>query len=220
MKQKKFYFQNLVFIFTKSKFKSKYSYFTSSFLQLNLKRMQMFKLFAKKYSNRERILFRFLRKNNLMDKLTDKELEDFTPFLHTRIYQQNEAIFFRNDPSQALYIIKSGRIKISIDVEEQFEDLLELSVGETLGDNAILENSLRGYNAICSSDSCEVYVIPQVNILDIFAHNIEIKAKMLEGLAIYYDRYLINLARSYRDTFGLFNLSNVYDITQREILGE
>ena len=78
----------------------------------------------------------------------------------------------------------------------------------------------RGYNAVCSSDSCEVYVIPQINIIGIFAHNIEVKAKMMQGLARYYDRYLINLATSYRDTFGLFNLSNVYDITQRDILGE
>ncbi len=179
----------------------------------------MFKLFAKKYSNRERALFRFLRKNNLMDKLTDKELEEFIPFLHVRKYHYNEAIFFRNDPSQALYIILNGRVKISIDVEEQFEDLLELSDGESFGDNAILEYSFRSYNAICSTDSCELYVIPQVNIMDIFSHNIEIKAKMMQGLARYYDRYLLNLAKSYRDTFGLFNLSNVYDNTQREILG-
>jgi CRP-like cAMP-binding protein len=180
----------------------------------------MWKLFAKKYSNRERILFRFLRKNNLMDKLTDKELEEFIPFLHIRTYQHNEAIFFRKDPSQALYIILAGRIKISIDVETQFEDLLELSAGESFGDNAILDTSIRSYNAICSSDTCELYVIPQVNIMEIFAHNIEIKAKMMQGLARYYDKYLVNLAKSYRDTFGLFNLSNVYDITQREILGE
>jgi len=180
----------------------------------------MFKLFAKKYSNRERALFRFLRKNNLMDKLTDKELEEFIPFLHVRTYQYNEAIFFRNDPSQALYIILSGRVKISIDVAEQFEELLELAVGESFGDNAILEHGFRSYNAICGSDTCEVYVIPQVNIMDIFVHHIEVKAKMMHGLARYYDRYLLNLSKSYRDTFGLFNLSNVYDITQRDILGE
>lgn len=180
----------------------------------------MFKFFDKKYSNRERILFRFLRKNNLMDRLTDREIAEFVPFLHLRTFSQNEVVFFRNDPSQALYIIKSGRIKISIDVEEHFEDLLELSSGDSFGDNAILEVSIRSYNAICSSESCELYVIPQVNINYIFAHHIEIKAKMMQGLARYYDRYLVNLAKSYRDTFGLFNLSNVYHITQKEVLGE
>jgi CRP/FNR family transcriptional regulator, cyclic AMP receptor protein len=180
----------------------------------------MLKIFAKKYSHRERILFRFLRRNNLMDKLTDREIQEFVPFLHLRTYQQNEVVFFRNDPSQALYIIKSGKVKISIDVEEHFEDLLELSNGDSFGDNAILETSIRSYNALCSSETCELYVIPQVNISHIFAHNIEIKAKMMQGLARYYDRYLVNLAKSYRDTFGLFNLSNVYDITQREVLGE
>lgn len=179
----------------------------------------MIKLFAKKYSNRQKILFRFLRKNNLMDRLTDREVEEFTPFLHLRKYQQNEAIFFRNDPSQALYIIKSGFVTISIDVEQEFENLLTLTVGESFGDNAILEHSLRNYNAICASDTCELYVIPQVNIMDIFENNIEIKAKMMQALARYYDYYLLNLSRSYRDTFGLFNLSNVYDITQKEITG-
>lgn len=155
-----------------------------------------------------------------MDKLTDRELEEFVPFLHLRTYAANEVVFFRNDPAQALYIIRSGTVKISIDVEEHFEDLLHLSTGDTFGDNAILDPSIRSYNAICCSENCELYVIPQVNIIQIFAHNIEIKAKMMQGLARYYDRYLVNLAKSYRDTFGLFNLSNVYDITQREILGE
>jgi CRP-like cAMP-binding protein len=180
----------------------------------------MFNLFAKKYSNREKVLFRFLRKNNLFDKLEDDEIAEFLPFLHLRTYHHKEVIFFRNDPSQALYIIKTGNVRISLDVEEHFEDLLVLSAGESFGDNAILEHTSRSYNAICNSEICEVYAIPQFNIVDIFNHHVEIKAKMLQGLARYYDRYLINLAKSYRNTFGLFDLANVYALTQNDISGE
>ncbi|MFY7787908.1 MAG: Crp/Fnr family transcriptional regulator [Thermoflexibacteraceae bacterium] len=180
----------------------------------------MFNLFAKKYSNREKVLFRFLRKNNLFDKLEDEEIAEFLPFLHLRSYHYNEVIFFRNDPSQAIYIIKSGNVRISLDVEAHFEDLLVLASGESFGDNAILEQTMRSYNAICNSEVCEVYAIPQFNIHDIFNHHVEIKAKMLQGLARYYDRYMINLAKSYRNTFGLFDLANVYALTQHDILRE
>jgi len=176
----------------------------------------MLKLFTKRYSPRERLLFRFLRKNELFEKLTDKEIEEFVPYLHLRTYAENEVVFFRNDPSQALYIIKSGHIKLNLDVNDQFEELLMLHPGASFGDNSILENTVRNYNAISCSDDCELYVIPQVNILDIFESNIHIKAKMVSAVAQYYDKYLTNMSKVYRESFGLFDLGQVYIMSQRK----
>jgi CRP-like cAMP-binding protein len=174
-------------------------------------------IFAKQYSPKEKVLFRFLRQSKLFEKLTDEELDDFVPFLNVRNYKKNEAVFFRNDPSQALYIIKSGEIMLNLDVQDKFEELIVIYKGESFGDNALIEGARRNYNAICYSETCELYALPQVNILNIFEENMEIKVKILQAFAYYYDQYLSNVFKAYRDTFSFFDLSEAYLLAKRNM---
>jgi CRP/FNR family transcriptional regulator, cyclic AMP receptor protein len=177
----------------------------------------MFSLFANKtFSPQERVVFRFLRRSQLFEKMTDSELAEFLPYLHPRKYAFNEAIFFRGDPSQALYIIKSGEIILNLDVQDKFEELLRLRTGDSFGDNAVLEGAKRNFNAIAATENCELYVIAQVNVLAIFEENTEIRAKMLTAFARYYDRYVAHIVRSYRDNFGFFELGKAYLGAKRE----
>ncbi|MCS7019715.1 MAG: cyclic nucleotide-binding domain-containing protein [Cytophagales bacterium] len=177
----------------------------------------MFRFFDRKsYSPREKVMFRFLRRSDLFHDLTDDELATFIPHLHPRRYLQNEAIFFRGDPSQALYIIKSGEVKLNLDVEDSFEELITLTRGDTFGDNAILEGARRNFNAIAASEVCELWVLAQVNILEIFEEEPQIKAKMALAFAAYYDRYVRHIVKAYRNNFGFFNLGEAYLSAKRE----
>jgi len=177
----------------------------------------MFRFFDRKsYSPREKVMFRFLRRSDLFHNLTDDELALFIPHLHPRRYLQNEAIFFRSDPSQALYIIKSGEVRLNLDVEDNFEELITLTKGDTFGDNAILEGARRNFNAIATSEVCDLWVLAQVNILEIFEEEPEIKAKMSLAFAAYYDRYVRHIVKAYRNNFGFFNLGNAYLSAKRE----
>ncbi|TAD98945.1 MAG: cyclic nucleotide-binding domain-containing protein [Bacteroidetes bacterium] len=172
----------------------------------------MFPFFAKKYSDSERQLFDFLRRNLLFKKLTDKELFYFLPSLHLRTYKADEVIFFRNDPSQAIYLIQQGEVKLTVDVQGKFEDLVKLSVHESFGDDSMLENSQRNYHAICTADNTEIFVIPQINILDIFHVNTEIKAKMLQALTQHHSKYIAAVFKVYRESLGFFELRQTYHI--------
>lgn len=178
----------------------------------------MFSLFSKKtYSPQERVIFRFLRKSQLFHDMADDELAEFLPYLHPRKYAMNEAIFFRGDPSQALYIIKSGDVVLNLDVQDKFEELLRLRTGDSFGDNAILLGARRNFNAIAASEPCELYVIAQVNILSIFEENTSVRAKMLTAFAHYYDNYVSQIVKSYRNTFGFFELGHAYLRAKRDI---
>ena len=53
----------------------------------------------------------------------------FLPHLHLRQYKNEEVVFFRNDPSNAFYIVKSGKVSLNIDVNNQFEVLMVLKSG-------------------------------------------------------------------------------------------
>lgn len=173
----------------------------------------MFNPFKRTYTQDEQEYFDFLGKNKLFEQLTKKEMSYFLPYLHLRKYQKNEVVFFRNDPSQALYIVKSGEIGLKLDVKDRFETIMTIQTPITLGNNALLKNAHRIYNAIVISNQASLYVIPQVNILGIFERFPEIKAKMLESLAeIYYDNFN-NLFISYQATHGFFELEEMFRLS-------
>ncbi|MDQ3393206.1 MAG: cyclic nucleotide-binding domain-containing protein [Bacteroidota bacterium] len=166
--------------------------------------------FKKTYTLSELNLFRFLAKLKLFESLSHEEMALFQPYLYLRTYKEGEAVFFRNDPSHALYIIKNGNISLNIDIKDKFEVLGVLKAGSAFGDNSLLKNSRRIYSAVTESEMAELYVVPQVNIMEIFNLHPVIKAKMLNSLAEMYNEYTVNLFKAYKSSFGFFNLGEAY----------
>ena len=173
--------------------------------------------FAKKFTPKERSLFKFLRQTEIFYDLDDDELYEILPYLHLRKYAQNEVIFFRNDPSQALYLIKNGTVMLNMDIQDKFVPLMPIHTGSYFGDDALVEGSVRKYTAVSMSEACEVYVIPQVSLLDIFEDDLQIKAKVYEAFAREQNRYLAAIFKHYRDSFGFFDLGQAYQSVQREV---
>jgi CRP-like cAMP-binding protein len=173
--------------------------------------MALFNPFAKSYSQQERNLFRFLRKNAYFRKLSDEELSNFLPHLYVRNYSRNEAVFFRNDPSQALYFVKEGQVQLNIDVaEDSLEQLCTHEVGSCFGQNALLENTQRIYNAISSAERTELYVLPQVNVMEVFTEAPKIRAKVMTALSENYFHEKERLFKRYRQSYGFFELGTAY----------
>jgi len=166
--------------------------------------------FTRTFSEEEQSIFRFLKSLPLFEALTDKELSHFLPHLHERTYQAEEVVFFRNDPSHALYILRKGRVNLTLDVNGNFEVLRELTAGSVLGENCILEGTKRPMNAYVMSETAQFYVIPKDNLLLIFENSPEVKAKMLEEFARVNELHMKKLFKFYRNSFGLFNLADIY----------
>lgn len=170
----------------------------------------MWNPFARKYSLKDKQLMNFLRKMLLFSCLTDEELMTFLPNLYLRNYSKDEIVFFRNDPSQALYIVKSGQIRLDLDIGERFEELGKVKTGGLFGENCLVSGSNRLYNAICCDSVTELYILPLANILEIFEEYPVIKSKMYEMVAQHQQEYIQNLFNAYREAFGIFELSHSY----------
>jgi CRP/FNR family cyclic AMP-dependent transcriptional regulator len=170
----------------------------------------MLKFFKKSYSDEEKELFDFLRKNPLFKTLSDDELDKFRPYLYTRNYNENEVVFFSGDPSHALYIVKKGVVSLNLEMKGDFEKLMILRNGAVFGDNAVLEKTKRIYSAFVLADGAELLVIPQVNIFEIMEHNQMIKAKIMASFAGLYNQYTQRLFETYKDSRGFFDLNTVY----------
>jgi CRP/FNR family transcriptional regulator, cyclic AMP receptor protein len=166
--------------------------------------------FKKSYSIKELNLFRMLSKIKPFERLNYEEMALFLPHLYLREYKLDEAVFFRNDPSNAFYIVKSGKVTLNIDINKTFEVLQVLKSGGFFGHNAFLEHSIRVYSAIVISETCELYVLPKVNIMEIFDRRAKIRAKMMTSIAELYNDFNHQIFNTYRSSLGFFNLSDAY----------
>jgi len=166
--------------------------------------------FKKTYSIKELNLFRSLSKVKPFENLNYEQMALFLPHLHLRQYKNDEVVFFRNDPSNAFYIVKSGKVSLNIDVNNQFEVLMVLKSGGFFGHNAFLESSNRLYSAIVTSEVSELYVLPKANIMEIFDSRPRIKAKMMTSIAELYNNFNKNIFDAYRSSFGFFNLADTF----------
>ena len=72
----------------------------------------------------------------------------------------DEVVFFRNDPGNALYLVKSGKVSINIDIEDEFELLSVIKSGGAFGESSLLSESNRVYTSIIYSERAELYVLP------------------------------------------------------------
>ncbi|BDC97857.1 cyclic nucleotide-binding domain-containing protein [Persicobacter psychrovividus] len=167
-------------------------------------------LFKKPYSDEDIQLYDFLQNCPLLAELNYRELSEFKPFLYLREYQKDEAIFFRNDPSQVLYIIKNGEVSMSVDIEGNFEELGRIGAYGAFGKNALLPHTHRLHHTIVTSTKAEIYAIPASDLHDIFEKYPEIENKMLRALTVYYNDYMKKLFIAYKKSKAFFELKDVY----------
>lgn len=170
----------------------------------------MSKLFDASFSDKDLQMMDFLKRDPLFEKLTQRELSFFIPFLHERTYQQDEVIFFSGDPSQALYMVKSGMVSLNIDIKGNFEKLVTLRSGHVFGDNSLIENSKRIYSALVQTESCVLYVLPQINLLEVMDQRKKVRAKLMTSFAVTYNEYTSRLFRAYKNSLGFLDLNEVY----------
>ena len=108
--------------------------------------------FSKTYDEDQLQMFDFLQQIKFFERLRQKELARFIPAMHRRKYLKDEVVFFSKDPSQAIYLIKNGKINLTIDIKDNFETIMEVNRGEAFGENSLLENAKRTYTALIISE--------------------------------------------------------------------
>lgn len=167
--------------------------------------------FSKTYDEEQLAMFDFMQRIKFFERLRQKELARFIPAMHHRKYVRDEVVFFSKDPSQALYLLKKGKVNLTIDIKDNFETIMEINKGEAFGENSLLENAKRTYTALIESDEAELIVIPHFAIQEIFDSNPKIKAKIMTSLSEYYNSNNQRLFRSYRESFGFFSLRQMFE---------
>ena len=144
------------------------------------------KIFEKPFTKDENIIS-LIQSTILFKSLTREEILILIPHLYLRNYVKNEVVYFRTDPSKALYIIKKGTVAMKIDVNEDLLEIMQIKDGHLFGENSILKNANRLLSAIVISENAEIYAIPYLKLQEVFQRHNSIKIQVINAFAEKYN---------------------------------
>jgi CRP/FNR family cyclic AMP-dependent transcriptional regulator len=95
-----------------------------------------------------------IRSVPLFGSLTDEEVRDLRSLLRTRAVQAHTSLFQTGDQGDAMYLVESGRVRISITDDDEKEIILaELTQGDYFGEMAIIDGKQRSASATVTQDA-------------------------------------------------------------------
>ena len=123
-----------------------------------------------------------LRSVPLFASLDDDSAKDLRNLLREKVVPQNTALFNQGDVGNAMYLIESGRVRISIRDEDDHElTLAELAQGDFFGEMSIIDGRKRSADARVL-DEARLAVLPREDFLRFVRDNPNVALEMLSAL--------------------------------------
>ena len=96
----------------------------------------------------------FLASVPLLSGLDRAELQRFAEVTREKTYPRGSVILFENDPGDALFIVREGRVKVVLIGEDGREVILGvLGVGDHFGELSLIDNQPRSAHVIAMEDA-------------------------------------------------------------------
>ena len=123
-----------------------------------------------------------LRSVPLFASLDDDAARDLRSLLSDKTVPQNTRLFRQGDKGDAMYLIESGRVRISIrDEEDQEVILAELAQGDFFGEMAIIDGRQRSADAKVIEDA-QFAILSREAFLSFVRNNPDVALEMLSAL--------------------------------------
>jgi CRP/FNR family transcriptional regulator, cyclic AMP receptor protein len=123
-----------------------------------------------------------LRSVPLFASLDDAAATDLRNLLSDKVVPRNTRLFKQGDKGDAMYLIESGRVRISIrDAEKQEVTLAELAQGDFFGEMAIIDGRQRSADAQVIEDA-RLAILSRDAFLSFVRTNPDVALEMLSAL--------------------------------------
>lgn len=123
-----------------------------------------------------------LRNVPLFAALPEGQLTLLTRVVGRKSYPRNSTIISAGDPTDALYIVISGRLKVMMSDDEGREVILAiLGQGEFFGEMGLIDEAPRSATVI-AIEPCELLTINKLDFKKCLVENFEIGVGVMKGL--------------------------------------
>lgn len=124
-----------------------------------------------------------LRSVPLFASLDDEAATELRRLLSDKKVPQNTRLFKQGEKGDAMYLIESGRVRISIrDDDDQELTLAELAQGDFFGEMSIIDGRQRSADAKVIEDA-QLAILPRDTFLSFVRNNPDVALEMLSALS-------------------------------------
>jgi CRP/FNR family transcriptional regulator, cyclic AMP receptor protein len=96
----------------------------------------------------------FLASVPLFRSLAPAEVAAFSQLVREKLYPKGSVILFEDDPGDALFVVRAGRVKVVLVAEDGREVILGiLGVGEHFGELSLIDDQPRSAHVVAMEDS-------------------------------------------------------------------
>lgn len=124
--------------------------------------------------------FELLKNIRLFQELTDEELNQFLAISHEEKFEAGKIIIEENTEGRALYIIKSGTVKVTKRDGAVEAELGKLFAGEHFGEMSLVED-LKTSAFVSAHNDVVCLVVPRDAFKKLLESNVNISAKIYKA---------------------------------------
>jgi CRP/FNR family cyclic AMP-dependent transcriptional regulator len=125
----------------------------------------------------------FLRKVSLFAELPEEELRQLAGVVREQHYRKNTTLFHIDDPGNALFILKSGMMKTTIEDQNGREIILGMVYpADFVGEMALLDGMPRSAT-VTTQEPCEALIIYRQHFLELIHKSPSILLNMTAALS-------------------------------------
>jgi CRP/FNR family cyclic AMP-dependent transcriptional regulator len=118
----------------------------------------------------------------LFARLDESQLGVLARVIVRRSFGRNAKIIGAGDPTDSLYIVINGRLKVLMSDEQGREVILSiLGPGDFFGEMGLLDDSLRSASVV-TLDACELLTISKTDFKRSLAENFDLSLNVMRGL--------------------------------------
>jgi CRP/FNR family transcriptional regulator, cyclic AMP receptor protein len=125
----------------------------------------------------------FLKLCPMFQNLSNKELKKVSALIYERSYQAGEYLFEKGQPGTAMFIIKTGEVKVVVPGNEAEAELATIKPEDFLGELALLDDTPRSASAK-ATEKTEALAFFREDLNELTNTNPAIAAKIMRDLAI------------------------------------
>lgn len=150
----------------------------------------------------ESSLASFLAGTPIFSELSARERAYLTEYLHIRHYEPGETVYAEGDIGSGLYMIRSGRIRLSMDPPDgDTVEIARLEAGDFFGETALTEASPRLTTAV-ANDACELVGLFRSDLSQLAQIRPPLCNKILLGLNKVLSRRIQAMSALHRDSLS------------------
>lgn len=125
--------------------------------------------------------FEFLKNTSLFERLSLSEMKRLWNVSETRQFPAGALLIEQDQPGQALFVVKRGKVKVQRVAETQVTDLVELGPGSHVGEMSLVDQAPTSARVVAGGEETEALVVRREKFLELLETDDKIAIKVYKA---------------------------------------